>query len=160
MNKMITFRHADETDFDMILNLEKESFNRYDRLDLKTLNELFSEFREGFYIILADGVIAGYSVFLVEDGAGYIESIAISKNYRRCGFGLITLRFIMSRIADMSINRIDLHVRFDNNAAMALYEKVGFVRKKIVEGFYTDGESAYLYSFSFCSISENNSVKG
>lgn len=152
MDSKTVFRPVDENDFLMILELEKESFNRYDRLDLETLTELFTEFRDGFCMILLDDVIAGYSVFLIEGGEGYIESIAISKKYRRLGLGFDALRYMIDRMARLEIKKINLHVRFDNNAAMALYEKEGFTRKGIVEGFYTDGEPAYLYSASVSCI--------
>lgn len=142
----VEFKPATEDDFEEILMLEEESFNLYDRLDRETLTEMFSEFREGFYITKADDVTAGYSVFLIEDGAGYIESIAISNNYRRRGLGRRTLEFMMKCIIDMGLKDINLHVRMENISAMALYEKEGFVRTGIVSGFYTDGEPAYLYS--------------
>lgn len=146
MNKKIIFNPVTENDFEEILKLEEESFNSYDRLDRKTLLELFSEFREGFYSLVSDGIMVGYSVFLIEKGAGYIESIAINNNYRRRGFGLLALRFMIKCIADMNIKEINLHVRTDNKAAISLYEKEGFVKRMLVDSFYEDGEPAYLYS--------------
>lgn len=146
MKSNVIFKPAAENDFEEILRLEKESFNSYDRLDRETLIELFAEFREGFHIITADGEVAGYSVFLIEDGEGYIESIAINSNYRRRGLGILALNYMMECLKDRGFKKINLHVRMDNIAAMSLYEKEGFIRTGIVPGFYKDGESAYLYS--------------
>jgi ribosomal-protein-alanine N-acetyltransferase len=146
MNRNVIFKPATESDFAEILRLEEESFNLYDRLDDETLIELYSEFSEGFHIIIVDGVMAGYSVFLLEDDIGYIESIAINNNYKRRGLGLLALQHMIKCLGDMGIKDINLHVRIDNNAAMSLYEKEGFEKKLIVENFYKDGEPAYLYS--------------
>jgi len=146
MNNNVIFRPVTENDFDDILKLEEASFNSYDRLDRKTLIELYEEFREGFYAIISGNVTAGYSVFLIENGSGYIESIAIRNNYRHRGLGLTALKFMIKCITDMNIKEINLHVRFDNREAISLYEKEGFVKKEIIEGFYTDGEPAYLYT--------------
>lgn len=146
MESKVIFKPASENDFDEILRLEEESFNSYDRLDRETLLELFTEFREGFNIIIADGEAAGYSVFLIEDGDGYIESIAVNSNYRRRGLGILALKYMMNCLKDRGFKNVNLHVRMDNIAAMSLYEKEGFVRTGIVPGFYKDGESAYLYS--------------
>ncbi len=146
MRENVSFRSATENDFEIILKLEEDSFNRYDRLDRETLVELFSEFREGFYILTDDNAIIGYSVFLIENNAGYIESIAIRNDYRRRGLGYAALQFMIKKIIDMNLKEINLHVRTDNPAAMALYEKEGFVKKGIVESFYKDGKPAYLYS--------------
>ncbi len=146
MNSKVVFKPASENDFEEILRLEEESFNLYDRLDRETLIDLFSEFREGFYLITADGVVAGYSVFLVEQGEGYIESIAVYPDNRRRGLGLMALKFMLKIMADMGLKKINLHVRMDNLPAMSLYEKEGFERTGVAPGFYKDGESAYIYS--------------
>jgi len=146
MKDKVIFRPADENDFEEILKLEEDSFNLYDRLDRETLIELFLDFREGFHMITNDNVIIGYSVFLIEDGAGYIESIAIKNNYRRRGLGLLALKYMIKCIIKMNINDINLHVRTDNPAAMSLYEKEGFVKIDKVDNFYKDGEPAYFYS--------------
>ena len=146
MKDKVIFKPVEENDFGMILKLEEDSFNIYDRLDKETLIELFSEFSEGFYKIVIDELMVGYSVFLIEDGAGYIESIAITESYRRRGLGLLALRFMIKSMMSMGLKEINLHVRIDNKGAMALYEKEGFMRKEIVEKFYKDEEPAYLYS--------------
>lgn len=146
MKERLIFISAEENDFDEILRLEAESFNSFDRLDRETLAELFSEFREGFYIIKDKDTVAGYSVFLIEDGEGYIESIAIDKKFRRQGIGLHALRFMIKRMAEMGFKTVKLHVRVDNLPAISLYEKNGFMRIGMKEGFYIDGKPAFIYS--------------
>lgn len=142
----VEFIPATEDHFNIILELERESFNIYDSLDRDSLVELYSEFSEGFTIIKFNGEIAGYSVYLVEEDAGYIESVAVFKRYRGKGLGLSVLRFMVERIRGRGLNRIYLHVRTDNAAAINLYEREGFINSGRIKGFYTDGGDAYRYS--------------
>lgn len=146
MDRSVNFRPAGEADFNIILNLDEESFNTYDRLDRETLVELFTEFREGFSVIMVDGTVAGYTVFLVERGAGYIESIAITGRYRQRGLGRLAVRYMIERIKSLNLSEVNLHVRMNNIPAIALYEKEGFTLKEKVPGFYKDGDDAYLYT--------------
>lgn len=146
MGQGLTFLPGSEINFDDILRLESESFNSYDRLDRETLIELFSEFREGFYIIMKDNFVAGYSVFLIEGGEGYIESIAIDNKFRRQGIGLAALKFMLNTMAGMGLKTVRLHVRTDNIPARSLYEKNGFTKSGETDGFYQDGSPAYIYS--------------
>jgi [ribosomal protein S18]-alanine N-acetyltransferase len=142
----INFRKITEQDFDEILRVEEESFNSFDKMDSITLSEFFSDFKDGFYVIISDNNITGYCVFFIENGEGYIESIAVYETYRQQGIGLHTLKFIIRCFVKWNIKIINLHVRINNSAAISLYEKEGFVRKKIVEEFYKDGKPAYFYS--------------
>lgn len=135
-----------EDDFDSVLDLERESFTAEDRLDRESLEEFYRGFREGIFKIISGGNFTGYFLLLVNDGDGYIESIAIGKRYRNQGYGLLALKYILNKFDDMGIKKISLHVRTDNRAAIELYEKEGFFRDGVAEGFYTDGKPAYVYT--------------
>lgn len=146
MKSRIIFRPATEKDFNTILRLEEESFNSHDRLYEDELTELFKDFSEGFFMILAGDETAGSLIFLIEEGRGYIESIAIDSRFKRMGLGQAAVRFIIETVRGKGITEIDLHVRTDNVKAIALYEKEGFRRIQEVKGFYQDGETAFLYT--------------
>jgi [ribosomal protein S18]-alanine N-acetyltransferase len=146
MQGKINFRKVTEQDFDEILRVEEESFNSYDKMDCAALNEFFSDFSEGFYVIISGNKITGYCIFFIDGGEGYIESIAVYGTCRKRGIGSLTLRFIIKCFMKWNIKIINLHVRINNQAAITMYEKLGFVRIKIVEKFYSDGGPAYFYS--------------
>lgn len=135
-------------DFDSILELERESFREEDQLDRESLEEFHREYSEGICKIISGETLSGYFLIFIDKGEGYIESIAIGKNFRNRGYGLFALRFIIDKFRSMGIKKISLHVRTDNSAAIGLYMKEGFKMTGTAEGFYPDGKTAYIYSMS------------
>jgi len=50
----------------------------------------------------------------------------------------------LQRVKAEGASEIYLEVRVSNNAAVELYKKLGFATSQISEGYYRDGESAYV----------------
>jgi len=146
MDNKLEFKPATEDNFEEIIKLEEESFNEYDRLDMNTLVDLFSLFKDGIHMFTHNNETIGYSVFFIEKGAGYIESISVSPDHRNKGIGKQALLFIIEQLKEKGIKIINLHVRTDNKEAISLYEKIGFIKNGTVDDIYTDGAPAYFYS--------------
>ncbi len=144
----ISIEPVSREDFEFILDLERESFTVHDQLDRDTLEEFFCGFSDGIYKILSGGIPAGYVLLLVENGEGYIESIAIGNEFRNRGLGLMALRFSINKFRSMAVKKISLHVRTENHAAICLYEKEGFSKTGAVDGFYPDGKPAFIYTLN------------
>ena len=76
---------------------------------------------------------------------GHVISIAVLSEYRRRGIGSALLREainVMQRNYD--VDAVYLEVRVSNYPAISLYEKFGFVKARIIKGYYRDGEDAYV----------------
>jgi len=76
---------------------------------------------------------------------GHLISIAVLEPYRGRGIGSALLREtirVMKEVYD--VESIYLEVRVSNNVAIRLYEKYGFIKMRRIEGYYTDGEDAYV----------------
>jgi len=142
----LLFRPVTPADFSNILELEKTSFPEQDQLNTDDLYEFYDGYRDGMYMLILGGALIGYIIFFIENGSGYIESIAIDNQHRKSGYGLLALRFIIRKFMEIGIARVSLHVRTDNTAAVRLYEKEGFTKEGYAEHFYTDGKPAYVYS--------------
>ena len=152
MENKLEFKLATEDDFEEIIKLEEESFNEYDRLNMDTLIDLYSLFKDGIHMFTYNNETIGYSVFFIEKGAGYIESIAVNNNYRGKGFGKQALLFIIEQLKGKGIKIINLHVRTDNKEAISLYEKIGFIKNGTVDDIYTDGANAYFYTLNIKDV--------
>lgn len=100
----------------------------------------------GFYKIIVEGRFAGYILFFIEDGSGYMESIAIDRRFRGQGLADAAIGFMISRLKSDNVPMLKLHVRSENTAAIALYEKHGFTFTGTEEGIYADGAAACVYS--------------
>lgn len=135
-----------EDDFDDILKLEKYSFNERDGMNTGDLREYLRDHGDGFYRITAGGRFAGYILFFAEGGCGYMESIAVDGKLRRQGIAGAAVKFMVERLRQRGVNCIRLHVRGENAAAIALYEKHGFIRSGVDADFYGTGVDASVYT--------------
>ena len=73
-----------------------------------------------------DGVFAGYSLWMPEQGQAELCTISVSETYRRNGIGRALLDAYRVSAAAQGFTHLSLHVRPDNHAVV-LYERTGFV---------------------------------
>lgn len=76
---------------------------------------------------------------------GHLVSIAVRSPYRRMGIGSSLLRETINVVRDFyKADSIYLEVRVTNYPAISLYEKFGFKKVRVIKGYYSDGEDAYV----------------
>ncbi|MFZ8795828.1 MAG: ribosomal protein S18-alanine N-acetyltransferase [Acidilobaceae archaeon] len=111
----------------------------------------------------ADPVLLGLATELKEEGGvlkrivsmlksiteprpvGHLVSIAVREQYRRRGIGSKLLEETIRVMRDVyKTDSIYLEVRVSNIPAIRLYEKYGFKKARIIKGYYSDGEDAYV----------------
>lgn len=107
-----------------------------------------------FLVAEIDGSVVGYNMCRLELGLsnvgeklvrkGHVISIAVMTEYRRMGIGSKLLEEALRRLKECGASEAYLEVRITNYPAIALYRKMGFRAVRIIEGYYRDGESAYL----------------
>lgn len=101
------------------------------------------------YIAEIDGDIAGYILVLIKRKNAKLYSIGISEAYRGKKVAQKMLGLISKELLSLGFKSLLLEVRIDNNAAMALYKKVGFNVVKRLKAFYRDGCDAYLMELNY-----------
>lgn len=101
------------------------------------------------YIAESDGDIAGYILVLIKRKNAKLYSIGISEAYRGKKVAQKMLGLISKELLSLGFKSLLLEVRIDNNAAMALYRKVGFNVVKRLKAFYRDGCDAYLMELNY-----------
>lgn len=74
------------------------------------------------YVILVDGVAAGYVSIEDKGEYWYIDAIAIAPRYQKRGVGTATLAAVLAEAGRLPVRLNVLHV----NRAKALYERLGF----------------------------------
>lgn len=94
-----------------------------------------------------NGAVVGYvGAHCVLDESA-ITNVAVDAAYRRQGVAAALISELSSRAATRGVARITLEVRVSNTAAIALYERLGFVRDGVRPRFYDrPTEDAALYS--------------
>lgn len=100
-----------------------------------------------FLAAVDDGTVVGYvGAHCVLDEAA-ITNVAVDPARRRQGIAAALLRELATRAAARGVTRITLEVRVSNTAAIALYERLGFMRDGVRPRFYDrPTEDAALYS--------------
>jgi ribosomal-protein-alanine N-acetyltransferase len=118
--------------------------------------DLYRRFPETFLVAEADGAIQGYMMCRIERGLSklkslrpakqcHVVSIAVKEPYRRRGIASELMTAVMERAKEnYGAKECFLEVRVSNEAAVNLYEKLGFSKVKRNYGYYIDGEDAWV----------------
>ncbi len=117
--------------------------------------DLYQRFPETFIVAEEDGKIVGYIMCRVEVGLsnfglgglirkGHVVSIAVLPQGRRKGVAQALMNVAMEGMHYYKAKQCYLEVRTTNGAGIALYRKLGFDISRTIDGYYSDGESAYV----------------
>ncbi len=134
-------------------------------INMKTLPEHYPEYfwrdhlrlwGRAFLVAEVDGRVVGYVMTRIDRGLGYIRwrpfkklghivSIAVLPEFRRRGIGTALMIEAMKRLKEVyGASEAYLEVRVSNEAAIRLYEKLGFKKIRVLRRYYLDGEDAWL----------------
>jgi ribosomal-protein-alanine N-acetyltransferase len=107
-----------------------------------------------FLVATVGSEIIGYSMCRIEFGVsnlktafarkGHVISIAVIQEHRGKGIGISLMEASLQRVKVEGASEMYLEVRVSNHPAVELYKKLGFAANRISEGYYRDGESAYI----------------
>lgn len=103
-----------------------------------------------FLVAEADGETAGYIGVQEICGEGYVTNVAVLPKYRRQGIGAQLVRAAIHGAEERGCDFLSLEVRVGNEAAVRLYEKLGFRVQGKRRNFYRDPtEDAFIYTILF-----------
>lgn len=74
---------------------------------------------------------------------GYIAMLAVSSEFRGHGIATALVKKAIDVMTKRNADEIVLETEETNNAAMRLYERLGFLRSKKLHRYYLNGNSAY-----------------
>ncbi|MDI9609659.1 MAG: ribosomal protein S18-alanine N-acetyltransferase [Candidatus Verstraetearchaeota archaeon] len=116
-----------------------------------------------FLVAQVGDKVVGYNMCRIEFGIsnikrdfakkGHVISIAVLEGYRGMGIGRKLMEEGMKNVRESGASEIYLEVRQSNLPAIQLYRKLGFRAVRVLEGYYRDGENAYLM---VASLEEKN----
>lgn len=119
--------------------------------------DLYEHFPETFVVAEEGEEIAGYAICRVEriipsfkfmslSKKGHLISIAVMPRFQHQGIGEALMREVMNALVGYEAKEFYLEVRVTNAVAVGLYRKLGFQVSRLLQGYYSDGEDAYLMS--------------
>lgn len=117
--------------------------------------ELLGEFPETFLVAELGGAVVGYIMCRIEYGfshlkrfglarKGHIVSVAVLEEHRGKGIGSKLIEQAVQEMVRKSCKECYLEVRVSNEGAITLYRKLSYRLIGRLEGYYRDGEPAYL----------------
>lgn len=118
-----------------------------DRANPNLFLELYEAFPDGFIVAIDNSKFVGFAVGIVTyNRKGKILLIGVDKNFRKRGIGSELLKRLVLMFSVKGINEIELEVRVSNRDAIRFYERRGFRKRERINGYYEDGEDAYIMS--------------
>ncbi len=109
---------------------------------------------KAFLIAQSNGRIVGYIMCRIERGIssygrlpvkkGHIVSVAVLPTDRHKGIGTSIIKAGMLAMEEYGAMEFFLEVRKSNEAAVSVYESLGYEIRRVLRGYYRDGEDAYL----------------
>ncbi|NHJ41059.1 MAG: GNAT family N-acetyltransferase [Asgard group archaeon] len=142
-----------ETDLDSVQKINKiclpENYPRF------FFTDVYEKFPDGFNVAEMDnGEIVGYEMTRIEKGLsnfgfglckkGHIISIAVIPQFRRLGIARRLMEIANDAMRIRDVKEVFLEVRESNQAAINLYQQLGYVPLKVSKRYYSDGESALI----------------
>jgi ribosomal-protein-alanine N-acetyltransferase len=131
-----------------IMRLERESFDR-DAWPRQIFLEYACASPDLFLVARVGGDIAGYSIACLVRHGAEIVSLAVRPCYRREGVATALLRTTIRKLRRSGAPPVRLMVRRENEAAIRLYRKIGFVRTATVANYYDDNSPAWRMRIHF-----------
>ena len=99
------------------------------------LSMLLGDTAVGFVVCDGDRAVA-YAGMMCVAGEGQITNVAVHPDYRRRGLGREVVLGLLQYAREHDFFEVSLEVRASNNAAISLYEALGFSVGGTRRGFY------------------------
>ncbi|HRK22204.1 MAG TPA: ribosomal protein S18-alanine N-acetyltransferase [Fimbriimonadaceae bacterium] len=132
----LRFEKLNESHLESILAIEKLS-NSAPWSERSFRGELTNP-QSVFVTAIGDGKVIGYAGLWIVVDEGHITTVAVDPDYRRKGIGKRLTTEVLSRAKELGIACATLEVRASNEAAINLYEGLGFVQSARRKGYYPD----------------------
>lgn len=97
--------------------------------------------------------IAGYILVLTKRSHAKLYSIGVCEAYRGKDIAFKLLKAVSFELVSLGFEKLLLEVRVDNEAAISLYKKFGFILTKRAKAFYRDGCDAYIMELNYAGDS-------
>jgi ribosomal-protein-alanine N-acetyltransferase len=117
--------------------------------------DLHQRFPEAFIVAEENNKLLGYIMCRIEVGLsniglgglvrkGHVVSIAVMPQARRKGVAQAVINKSLEGMKYYKAKQTFLEVRVTNEPAISLYKKLDFEISKTINGYYSDGEDAYV----------------
>jgi len=141
-------RKAEEKDLSEVYNIELSSF---DQPYPPQLLYLYYHLSGDLFLVAENaGRVVGYVIGIMgKDKAAHVISLAVHPDFRRRGIGKELLQKLLEALLERGATHVRLEVENSNEAALALYQKLGFRIMGLLRDYYGSGRHAYIMVKTF-----------
>lgn len=133
-DESLYFRTMERADIEFVVPIEQECFS--EPWSEKSFLDAM-ENKNNIYVVAQKGSeIAGYCGIWGVSHEGQICNVAVKEKYRKNGIAYAMLSSALKESEQMGNSEFTLEVREGNEAAIALYEKLGFKKEGVRKNFY------------------------
>ncbi len=141
---MIIERLTDEADLDAVVALEEQSFTNPWSRDTLVWELRNSDVTFVYVMRLDDRTPVAFCVCWMLLDELHVNTIAVAPAYRRQGLATRLLQHVLGEAGARGVRRATLEVRASNQAALKLYERLGFSVTATRPGYYTQPDEDAL----------------
>lgn len=137
-------RPAVEEDLPQIVAIEAQCMRP--PWSLESFRAEFNKRTTRFWVVTdneTDAKVLAYIVFSLPAEQAHIQTFAVHPELKRQGIGKYLLRQVIAFVMREKAESIVLEVRKGNQAAVQLYQNMGFIVVHTMPKFYPDGEDGY-----------------
>jgi len=113
-------------DLPAVTRLDTEAFAPLWRNSLSSLQRAFSQAGPAT-VALLDGQMVGYQISTRNSFGAHLARLAVNPALQGRGLGYALVQDLLRQIYRMGIFRLTVNTQSDNDASLALYQKMGFV---------------------------------
>lgn len=148
----VALRPAAPADLEALVALEQGVFD-YDLMSRAQLRRHLASPRCDLIVAVRGAELVGSALVFYRRGTDVarLYSIAVAAAARGLGLGARLLDAAEAAARRRGCRRMRLEVRVDNAAALALYERRGYVRRARAVGYYDNGMDAWRLEKILCS---------
>lgn len=136
-------------DLDALCALDEVCFAEPFRFSRRLMKHIVEARYARTLVAEESGALAGFVIVHAEhwdeELVAYIMTLDVSPEHRRHGLAAELMQRAEDASREVSADALALHVWAENAGAVRFYERIGYQRAGIVEGFYGEAGDAWLY---------------
>ena len=138
---MISIKEIHKKDIELCIELDSNTISLWNK------NQWENEFRkEGIKVfgLFLKKLLIGICVFQVVLDEAQINYFAVSKEFRKKGFGSFLMSYLIKICSELRLSKLLLEVSQNNVSAEKFYRRFDFLTVGIRRNYYKDGSNALL----------------